>query len=127
MSKFINKLVKAAGGWEKLLYQILKEVCNEIDSTDIGASLGDVYDDAKEVLTAYDDDIKDRWVDESKKYNGQPTHIPSSQVQPVVEDVSRVAAVCKPTEPRKPIPKKSAPTPTPKSLTASVLVDSEVG
>jgi len=125
MNKLINKLVEAAGGWEKFLYETLKDVCDELDPASYDAGIGGIVDEAKEVIAAYEKTIA----------GGQPTHIPSPQVQPVVEDGSKVVEAHKPTtlKENKPITSpvsklsKSKPMRKSRAMTARVLVDGEVG
>ena len=52
-SKLISKLVKAAGGWENLLYETLKEVCQEVGNHGFTGSGEDAVNDAQDVLEAY--------------------------------------------------------------------------
>jgi len=132
MSRVINKLVQASGGWEKFLYQILKDLLVEVDPTNAGTELQLAYDEAKEVLEAYEEvdeeDMKDKWIEQTKHPHQQyepPIHIPSSQVQPVVEGGSKVVEAHKPAlVPESPKPK---PIRQVRNLTARVHVDAEIG
>ena len=53
MSRIINKLVAASGGWEKFLYQTLKGICIIPIAEDDTA--GDIIEDAREILEAYEE------------------------------------------------------------------------
>jgi len=53
MSRIINKLAEASGGWEKFLYQTLKEVCGALGDTE--AFQFDAVSEAKEILEAYEE------------------------------------------------------------------------
>lgn len=142
MSRIIDKLVAASGGWENFLYQTLKDVCKELTTSreiqkvliDAGFG-GGVVEEAREVVAAYEETIR---------IGGRPIHMPSSQVQPVVEDDSRVVEVRKSMDKNmagtpaaahrdrltnriSPQPISSKPKPQPMSMTARVKVDSEVG
>lgn len=102
MSRIIDKLVKASGGWEAFLYQTLKDVCKDVSGlySKPGmlkeAKLVEIMEEAVEILEAYEETIKDRWVDESRKHNGKPNQaVLTPQVQKVVED-NKVEEVVKP-------------------------------
>lgn len=137
MSKLINKLVHAAGGWEKFLYQTLKEVCdvveNGLDQHDLADCEFTIEEDlaeAKEVLAAYE---------ETTKVEGRQIHLPSTKVQPVVVDGSRAVESHKPMDrhiagnmdaaQRNALANRVPPKPIrqEKSLAARINVDSEVG
>jgi len=83
MSRVINKLVEASGGWEVFLYKTLREVC---DGSPCGAS--DVVDEAREILEAYE---------ETGRKGGPDLIIPTPQKIMDVEKVekSRVTPVIK--------------------------------
>lgn len=55
MSRIIDKLVKASGGWETFLYQTLKEVCDELRPAGYDAGVGGIVDEARDVLKAYEE------------------------------------------------------------------------
>ena len=85
-NKLLEKLIGAAGGWEKFLHQTLEELCDAVSANNfIGANrdavetLEESVEEAKEILEAY----------EEAGRGDQPNQILStSQSQKVVEDVS---------------------------------------
>ena len=125
MSKLINKLVKASGGWESFLYQTLKEVCDELAPAGYDAGVGGVVDEARDVLKAYEELAKDRWVDQSRKHNGKPTPVIKTQTTAAVEVDEKVQPTKDKTELTKPV--ESKPKPVPRMMKIRVAVDKDAG
>jgi len=121
LNKFIEKLIASSGGWEKLLYQTLKDICEEIrvSQKDFEGRPGEnAIEEAEEVLAAYEEAI------------GKPIQRLGSQVQPVVEGSSRVVEAHKPASLESRVDRKAKlPEPVyhPRHCTASVNVDDTIG
>lgn len=131
MSKLMDKLVKASGGWERFLYQTLKEFCDQSDPTDMGLSVGEAYAEAKEVLEAYEEA-------NIGTVSELPNQIPNNQVQKVVEDVGTAKEDVKPVVMQQHNTKLSPtletkdltepkPKPKPRTMTGKILVDADAG
>ncbi len=54
MSRIVNRLVEASGGWEHLLYETLKDMCEQLDYSESGVC-GNITEDVKEILEAYEE------------------------------------------------------------------------
>jgi hypothetical protein len=85
--KLLNKLIEAAGGWENLLYQNLKDVVEEARVINNLPGLDEALEEAKSVLEAYEERSKS--VKEAiEKKVGFRLNIPYTTEKPqVVEDV----------------------------------------
>lgn len=58
--KLISKLIDAVGGgWETILYQTLKDVCMELSPTVVDAGVGGIVDEAREILKAYEEHLRE--------------------------------------------------------------------
>lgn len=123
MSRIIDKLVAASGGWEKFLYQTLREVCDELAPAGYDAGVGGIVDEARDVLKAYE---------ETK---GQPNVVVSTpvvkiQAQAAVEvDESAKPAQSDKFESHKSTKSKSAveSAPVPREFKVKVHVDKDAG
>lgn len=122
-NKLIEKLIRAAGGWEKFLYQTLKEVCEDVRPTVVDAGVtSDVLEEARTVVCMW----------EEKERTGEPD---AETVQPVplgkTQATAKVEAddSAKSSQPDKFESHKSveAPKPVPESFTMRIRVDEEVG
>ena len=112
-NRLLLKLIKASGGWENFLYETLKEVCTEIDLTDVGASLCDTVVGALEIITHYEEVRLDKIPPEEVEL------IPSAVVRPERIQPKAVPAA-------KPVRAPSPPV-VPLKKTVKVGVDSEAG
>ena len=64
--RLLYKLIERAGGWENYLYQTLKDVCAEVDLSDVTElshletnNMVEVIEGAKDILEAYEENLKD--------------------------------------------------------------------
>lgn len=126
MSRIIDKLVKASGGWENFLYRTLKDVCDDLRPSAVDAGVGGIVDEARDVLEAYEET---RAVDaDVDKKEVRPT--PVGKTQATVGVGADESA--KPAQPDKFESHKSksveVPTkPVSKPFTVRIRVDEEVG
>jgi len=127
MSKLVNKLVKASGGWERLFYQTLKDVCEKVSYNGFTGDGEDSIDEAQEILEVYEEMRRQPKVAVS-------TPVVKTQAQVVVE----VDESAKPAQPDKfeshkakveavEVESKLESKPMPKKLTVKVRVDKDVG
>ncbi len=123
-NKLFDKLVKAAGGWEKFLYQTLKDVCEDLcngwpEITDTAS-----IEEATEVLEAYEE-----MVGLTSSTPQQPAQVPKPQVQQVTNEAKPVTNESEPVSIPKNIQAKMAAKPQarPESMSGKVLVDSDAG
>lgn len=131
--RLINRLVEASGGWERFLYQTLKDVCDKVGEFGFTGQGEESIEDAQEILEAY-----------TTTRLGKPTQRPCTPVQKIVEEDRKVQdAANKIDKPEKifeaaaetnATPKEitcfqPAPRPAPKSreLKAKIGVDADAG
>lgn len=121
MSRIINKLVAASGGWEKFLYQTLKDVCEKVGTNGFTGDGEDSIEEAVEILEAYEEmgwpnvvtpapgiETQDQAAVELQKHNIKLT--PTLETKDITDP-----------------PKVEVPKPIPKRLIAKIAVDNEVG
>ena len=85
--KLLNKLIEAAGGWENLLYQNLKDVVEEARVINNLPGLDEALEEAKSVLEAYEERSKSVKEVIEKKVEFR-LNIPYTTEKPqVVEDI----------------------------------------
>jgi hypothetical protein len=53
--RLLYKLIERAGGWENYLYQTLKDVCDEVDLSDVNDETVKAIEEARIVLEAYEE------------------------------------------------------------------------
>lgn len=106
--KLFQKLIEAAGGWESFLYQTLSDFYKEMVSKSeprLTRPMGDILEEVKEVLGAYEETLRTRNVDRSEEekpevisksvakrmaIQSQEEQIPSDQVEQVAEGADQV-------------------------------------
>lgn len=116
MSRIINRLVEASGGWEVFLYKTLKDVCNEMDTMLMLQPEVGLLEEAREILEAYEE-LAGGHPDQARK-------------RPAVINDQSVDESAKPAQPNKFESHKTEvklPKPVPRKLHAKVPVDKEVG
>lgn len=126
MSRIIDKLVKASGGWEYFLYQTLKEVCDGLRPAGYDVGVGGIVDEAREILKAYEETgAVDTPVDQPNQII--PTPVIRTQPQVAVDHGTKLTPTLETKDIIAPTKVESKPKLVPRKLHAKVPVDKDVG